>query len=401
MKKVIAFLLVLALALGYIVFTHASVTANQEELTFFPVQEEGDPSVLDGLTLSLALTDWQHLQWYPRHTFGGDTVTEFVYSRKIISYRDCDGNNGFYLEIRSSNVLDLQVDYEDTKINSQFSSLLPHYLVSEDLGIEQFTFPANGYYPLLDNLEHINSEGIWFLPSSRQTIAGHNQHFPLGHGLYFVPWESVEDRICDGRTEVQPDVNGLQLCLPLAKNYGILDLVVTPDGKTAHLLTLVEGTYFLTTYDLDSDTIRSHLALCDQDPWLSSDSTIYPHFGDQLLLRIQGKMILTDAAGENILLTAPISDYGSFPLQYFNLETGDLYFDGETLFVTSIIQPANPIFAISAWSEGVHLYHGEYDCSLTQKEDFYLENHIRTIAVKLEENGRDITRYICSTGEED
>lgn len=395
MKKVIAFILVLALALGYIVFTHASVTANQEELTFFPVREEGDPSVLDGLTLSLALTDWQHHQWYPRHTFGGDTVTEFVYSRKIISYRDYDWNI-LYLSFRDSNTLDFEVSYEDTKINSW--RLSKYQLSVQDLGIAPDMFPAKNNTSL-DYLSHINSEGIWFLPIFYETIDGQTQCSPLGHGLYFVPWESVDDHYY-GRTEVEPDVSGLQLCLPLSGIRSILDLVVTPDGKAAHLLTLEEGTYFLTIYDLDSDTIRSRLALCDWDPESFSFSMIYPHFGDQLLLKIHDKLILTDSAGENILLTAPISDYGSYQVDRFNLETGDLYFDGETLFVTGLIQTVNPTFAISAWSEGVHLYHGEYGCSLTQK-DFYSENSIETIAVKLEENGRDITRYICSTGEED
>ena len=394
-KKVIAFLLVLALALGGIGFAHAAVTANQEELTFFPVREEGDPSVLDGLTLSLALTDWQHQQWYPRHTFGGDTVTEFVYSRKIISYRDYDWNV-LYLTFRDSNTLDFEVRYEDTKINSW--RLSDYQLSVQDLGIAPYMFPAKNNTSL-NYLSHINSVGIWFLPFFYENIDGQTQRSPLGHGLYFVPWESVDDHYY-GRTEAEPDVNGLQLCLPLSGIRSILDLVVTPDGKAAHLLTLEEEGYFLTTYDLDTDTIRSRLTLSDRDPEISCDGTIYPHFGDQLLLRIKDKLILTDAAGENVLLTAPISDYGSYQVDRFNLETGDLYFDGETLFVTGLIQTVNPTFAISVWSEGVHLYHGEYGCSLTQK-DFYSGNSIQTIAVKLEENGRDLTRYICSTGEEE
>ena len=82
MKKVIAFLLILAIALGGMVFAHAAVTAEQEQLTFYPTLEIGDPSVLNGVTVFTPMKCGSHLSWTPQHTFGGSTVTEFAYSRK-------------------------------------------------------------------------------------------------------------------------------------------------------------------------------------------------------------------------------------------------------------------------------------------------------------------------------
>ena len=73
MKKVIAFTLVILLALGGIVFAHAAVTAEQEQLTFYPTLEIGDPSVLNGVTVSTPMKCGSHLSWTPQHTFGGDS----------------------------------------------------------------------------------------------------------------------------------------------------------------------------------------------------------------------------------------------------------------------------------------------------------------------------------------
>ena len=81
MKKVILFLLVLALALGGIGFAHAAVTDSQDELTVYPTLQSGDPAALTGLTASLTFTCGEHLRWHTDHTFGGGTVTAFVYDQ--------------------------------------------------------------------------------------------------------------------------------------------------------------------------------------------------------------------------------------------------------------------------------------------------------------------------------
>ena len=52
MKKVIVFLLTVALALGGLGFAHAAVTASQDDLLVYPTVQVGDPAALEGLTAS-------------------------------------------------------------------------------------------------------------------------------------------------------------------------------------------------------------------------------------------------------------------------------------------------------------------------------------------------------------
>lgn len=79
MKKVIIFVLVLALALGGIGFAHAAVTESQDDLLIYPTAEAGDATVLEGLTASMTFACGDHLRWYTDYTFGGETKTEFEY----------------------------------------------------------------------------------------------------------------------------------------------------------------------------------------------------------------------------------------------------------------------------------------------------------------------------------
>lgn len=81
MKKVIAFLLILAIALGGLIYAHTAVSASQDDLVIYPTLELGDPTVLDGLTANLTFTCGNHLRWHAAHTFGGETAAEFVYDR--------------------------------------------------------------------------------------------------------------------------------------------------------------------------------------------------------------------------------------------------------------------------------------------------------------------------------
>ena len=80
-KKVILYLLVLALVLGGIGFAHAAVTASQDDLLVFPTLEVGDIGVLEGLTASMTFTCGEHLRWHTDYPFGGVADTEFVYDR--------------------------------------------------------------------------------------------------------------------------------------------------------------------------------------------------------------------------------------------------------------------------------------------------------------------------------
>ena len=94
MKKIVAFLLVLAIALGGMVWTHIAVTASQDDLTIYPTTEVGDPSVLEGRSVSLTIGCGEHLRWQTDYLFGGEARTAFTYSRKSLYTPTYAGVNG-------------------------------------------------------------------------------------------------------------------------------------------------------------------------------------------------------------------------------------------------------------------------------------------------------------------
>lgn len=81
MKKVIVFILVVALALGGIGFAHAAVTAAQDDLILYPTLEIGDMTALEGRIARITFTCGDHLIWKTDYPFGGEAVTEFTYDR--------------------------------------------------------------------------------------------------------------------------------------------------------------------------------------------------------------------------------------------------------------------------------------------------------------------------------
>lgn len=426
MKKVIAFTLVILLALGGIVFAHAAVTAEQEQLTFYPTLEIGDPSVLNGVTVSTPMKCGSHLSWTPQHTFGGSTVTEFAYSRKplptapdslnsmdlrlstspdgsyhkiiypitaptppgtsttqtmelsehisqyeidcFIYYRDgtseCDLHNGVHtLSLLFENTFRFPVREGDTATIE--ASRDPDGQLSEYFHLE------NGLS--LFSVCDVSAEGIWFLLNFYDNDGVRPYESPMGHGIYHIPWkpDDLQPEQPD-LIEIEPNVAELQLSVPLEPGPRYEALLADPERKLIHLLTLEDGMYVLSTYDLDSGTQSARLELLPQDPDRGTYCTIYRHLGDQLLLYIQGHLILTDAAGETLLLTAPNPKNQNFNVANFNPETYDLYFDGETLFIAGFYSSRPYSFAITAWSEGAQTYYGEYSCTLTEgNEDWY------------------------------
>ena len=420
MKKVIAFTLVILLALGGMVFAHAAVTAEQEQLSFYPTLEIGDPSVLNGVTVSTPLKCGSHLSWTPQHTFGGNTVTEFTYSRQQIKQpvpvqfrmdvsllddsdvRYSSQHHSTFMETPAGSSLTRTFPLRE--IRSEYS---PHFRieyqdevrVSEDFYrpeifsdlSEMFRFPVQendtltihtsknstggldgssaslNIGPQLDFCYDMNADGVWFLLQFQNETGVLPYEAPYGYGIYFMPWKTLDYSSPDGDvTRVRVDTGRLQLSVPLEAGPRNEALLADPERKLIHLLTLEDGMYVLSTYDLDSGDQRARLELLPQDPDRGTYCTIYRHLGDQLLLYIQGHLILTDAAGEALLLTAPVPQDRNFNIANFKPETYDLYFDGETLFIAGFYSSRPYSFAITAWSEGAQTYYGEYSCTLTE-----------------------------------
>lgn len=457
-KKVLAFLLVLALALGGIGFAHAAVTANQEALRIYPNAELGDPTALEGLTASMTVTCGEHLRWCIEYPFGGEAVTEFVYDRKGTQPPQAGSGNHLDLWLSggvSSSVSggsfspkssdygpllaavaaetpnsesktmaltmkdyvnyympDYELRYEDEAQQCHQSASTHSFLdgehwyeysgcyvalmqafrfpVQEDqimsvtvqkddvgrvVGIE--LYPENS--PELHFLSDVTAEGIWFVPVF-QTADGTPLPYesPQGHGIYFIPWMR-NDRYLQTAgqpQQVTPDVKNARLCFPLEETLQIEHMVIDAEAGTAQMLTLENGSYVLTTCDLESGTVKARLELLEHDPAALDSNPYFHREGDYLLHLIQGNVLLTDAAGETLYLTAPDVKDQRFSGAWFDPDSGFLRFDGETMILLDTSWYHEGTFWTAAWRQGELVYYGEYDCSLLQGRDSWYYSYI-------------------------
>jgi hypothetical protein len=231
--------------------------------------------------------------------------------------------------------------------------------------------PDNGLS--LSSVCDMNAEGIWFLLDFYDNDGVRPYQSPMGHGIYHIPWkpDDLQPEQSD-QVEIEPNVSELRLSVPLEAGPRNKALLVDPARKLIHLLTLEDGMYVLSTYDMDSGTQSARLELLPQDPDRGRYCTIYRYLGDYLLLKIQDHMVLTDAAGETLLLTAPTSNDQDINVANLDPKNFDHYFDGETLFIAGFYSSRPYRFAITAWSEGAQTYYGEYRCTLTEgNENWY------------------------------
>jgi len=141
------------------------------------------------------------------------------------------------------------------------------------------------------------------------------------------------------------------------------------------MLTLENGSYVLTTIDLQTAAVRTRLEVLPQAPSDLGTATFQP-VKDHLLILGQGKLALTDAAGETLLLTAPDTADQRFGARFFDPDTGDLRFDGETLILTGTTWYREGTFWTAAWQQDQLLYYGEYDCSIMQGNDNWYYSYV-------------------------
>ena len=457
-KKVIAFALVLTLALGGLVFAHAAVTDSQDELLVYPTLQLGDPAALEGRTVSLTISCGDHLRWLTDYPFGGEAVTEFAYSRTPIqpptdfSARSLDVwfSGGMSSSVSSGEFSPKATDYgsllqavaqETPSGGSKTMSLtmsdyvdyyLPDYQLSykdeqkqcseaaslssflsgdyrhEDMGsyralLKAFRFPVqpghiisvtvdkddagrvvgiqlypeNG--PELHFLSDVNAEGVWFVPVYRDESGTPLPYeSPQGHGIYFIPWRTTGaiHYTATTRDQVTPDVKNARLVFPLEEALQIEHITIDADTGSARMLTLENGMYILTTCDLETGTVRSRLELLPHDPENPDATASFRQEGAYLLVLLQSSLALTDAAGETLLLTAPDALGQTFGARFFDPDTGDLRFDGETLILTDTTWHKEGAFWAAAWRQGELRVYGEYDCSLLRGNDSWYYSYV-------------------------
>ena len=237
--------------------------------------------------------------------------------------------------------------------------------------------PENG--PTLRFLSDVSAEGLWFVPVFRDEAGGLLPYeSPEGHGIYFIPWKTTGTiRYASGdKDQVSPDVEKARRVFPLDDSLLIEHIIIDAEAGTAQMLTLEDGMYVLTTCDLKSGTTRSRLELLpfdSDDP----DTTAYFHQeGDYLLFVIQSSLALTDAEGTTLHLTAPEAMDQRFGARYYDPDTGDLRFDGETLVLTDPAWYREGTFWAAAWRQGALRFYGEYDCSIMRGNDDWYYSYV-------------------------
>lgn len=442
MKKVIVFLLILSLALGGIGFAHGAVSASQDDLVVYPTLQVGDPAALAGRTASLTYTCGEHLFWHTEYPFGGNAVTEFVYSREAIpppwnydrnhleaylrlvfSTSTSGGtlslNSLYYTDLfqavarqtpqSGSMTMELQMaDYTDF-YEAEYSLLYEDGSRTCDKVpstlIRAFRFPVqpdqrisvtiekdhmgnvvsmelwSEHNPYLTFVSDVTAEGVWFIPLFRdENGTALPYESPEGHGIYFAPWKSDGTyQYYNGDVEkLTPDTDQLRLVYPLEESLNLQYMTIDAQADTAQMLTREGGSFVLTTLDLTGKTVRTRLEVLPADSDHSDGTGILHTIGDYLLILAQGNLALTDAAGGALLLTAPDVEDQRFSAAYFDPATGSLHFDGETLILAGTAWDRHGSFWAAAFRQNETVCYGEYGCSLLRGNDDWYYSYVTT-----------------------
>lgn len=459
MRKLLIFVLAIALALGGIGFAHAAVTDSQDELLIYPTFESGDPSVLSGRTASLTFACGNYLRWYSDYTFGGETETEFCFDTDGFASPDLHSESRLdvYLtgglgssvsggefspaasgygdllkavavtigpnESRTMNLKmadyveeylpDYELYYEDSERTcSQQMGL--HALITGDSWYESpeeyqaffapFSFPIqedqiisvtvskddagrivgidlypeNG--PMLYYISDVNAQGVWFVPVFRSEEGEPlDYESPEGHGLYFAPWkETGTVRRSDKEyANVSPDMEKLELVIPLDPDTVIEDMAIDADAGRAWLLSLEDAGYMLTEFDLTTGEARS-MEVLPHDPELEwADSHIIRDSGF-LLLTAQDHLALVDEDSLELLLTAEDDLDQDHHAANYEPANSELYFENGKLILMNTSNYQRYAFWTAVYQQGGQVYYGEFDCSLLRSNDDFYYREIST-----------------------
>lgn len=80
MKRMLIFLLAVALCCGFLGYSYAAISATAEDMTFSETVRFGDPSVLDGRRVQFAYVYGNHMLWEVDYRFGPEDSYEVDYS---------------------------------------------------------------------------------------------------------------------------------------------------------------------------------------------------------------------------------------------------------------------------------------------------------------------------------
>lgn len=175
MKKVIPFLLVIAICIAVLTGIHIWINAQEDDLVFTEHILQGTVDPLSGRTISLYITCGDHMRWNSSYTFGdpGTYSTDFIFSQESItaegSYSWAEfslylsggfgastsgsftpGTDGYGQMIRT--VAAITQDGETVEMNLKTSDYLDCYSLDYDLSYNSEQYYANETYQLSNTI---------------------------------------------------------------------------------------------------------------------------------------------------------------------------------------------------------------------------------------------------------
>lgn len=232
--------------------------------------------------------------------------------------------------------------------------------------------PENG--PILYYVSDVNAEGVWFVPVFRSETGEPLAYgSPEGHGLYFAPWKEAGTVARNHKqyANVTPDMDQMELVIPLEEDTVIEDMTIDADAGRAWLLSLEETGYILTQFDLSTGAAQSLEVMPHDSSKEWSFSEIIRDSG-YLLLTAQDQLALVEEDSLELLLTATDEMEHSFFAAYYEPENSELYFENGTLILLNTDHYRSDAFWTAVYRQGGQVYYGELDCSLLRgNDDFY------------------------------
>ena len=191
MKRILAFVILLTLPLGFLIGAHKAVGGLQDDVTVTPAHVYGDPERVAGVTFRTLTTCGNHMWWYTDHTPGdpGVTETEFHFSQKGHGFFDLETdwqdfnlttNNGMGMSTSGGDGLEFADEGMGILLNAVAEKTLPGETREETMVLSDYF----EYYPL-EYTVNLRTED-YFLDEMYDPI----RHAASSQG----PWEEMGEK---------------------------------------------------------------------------------------------------------------------------------------------------------------------------------------------------------------
>lgn len=287
MKRSIAFLLLVALAVGFLTCAYQTIGGYSDDVTVEVLHVHGDPERVDGVVMELETFFDSHLLWYTRHTAGdpGVTETKYVFSQDDIHEYEWDWDDEFNFYISSGfgistsgGTIEMGTSGWGAIVSKIAKDVEAGQTVEKEILLEDYT----DYYPM-DYYANIQTP-VYYIDEYRDSLQI-NAYDSGSFGWWYQNF----------RFPVQPGTTG-QVSLTKSQDGGVVEVSVSLyDVGQASLITSIwdEGMYFAPVFtDYDGTPLETgeylmgyglyHIPFkVDGNVELHSETTLYAGAFDQ------------------------------------------------------------------------------------------------------------------------